>query len=78
MEISVDNHLWLAFTLNTSHDYATKRFLRRFNCSPAAIFENRGLLLVGPIPPEIEDPEVEVQESDPEPEVPVGQLELFA
>lgn len=70
MEITVDNHLWLAFTPDTSHDYATKRFVKRFNCLPQEIFENRGLLLVGPIPPEIESPEPE--------EIPAGQLELFA
>jgi hypothetical protein len=81
--ITVESHKWLAFTPDTSHDYATKRFVARFGYIPHKIFTHRGLLLAGPIgfvpdpekPEEEEVPEIETLEPE---EDPVGQLELFA
>ena len=41
---------WRAFTLDTSEDDAAAAFLRRYGQPPRYIFENLGLLLVGPVP----------------------------
>jgi len=41
---------WRAFTLDKSEDDAAAAFLRRYGQPPRYIFENLGLLLVGPVP----------------------------
>jgi hypothetical protein len=41
---------WRGFTLDTSEDDAAAAFLRRYGQLPRFVFENLGLLLVGPVP----------------------------
>lgn len=45
---------WLAFSLDHSEDDAARRFQQRYGQPPRYITENLGLLLVGPIPSEVQ------------------------
>lgn len=45
---------WLAFSLDHSEDDAARRFHERYGKPPRYITENLGLLLVGPIPSEVQ------------------------
>lgn len=42
--------LWRAFTLDHDETDAVAVFLRRYGQPPRFVFENLGLLLVGPVP----------------------------
>lgn len=41
---------WLGFTLDHDENAAAAAFLRRYGQAPRYVFENLGLLLVGPVP----------------------------
>lgn len=45
---------WLAFSLDHSEDDAARCFQQRYGKPPRYITENLGLLLVGPIPSEVQ------------------------
>ena len=51
---TVVGRTWLAFSLDHDEDDAARRFQQRYGAPPRYITENLGLLLVGPIPSEVQ------------------------
>lgn len=47
--ISVVGHTWLAFTINTSDETITKRFVAKYGYPPDRIFTHLGYRFAGPV-----------------------------